>query len=404
MNIFQRFYCRCYQGLTNALMVFLSFKEPVRYEGAGTSTKVPEILKERGYRHPLVVADPAVVKLGLAKPMLDALSSAGIAYSLYDGVIPNPTFPVILAAKEKAQVDNCDCIIAIGGGSSMDTAKAAGALLANPKATPQSLGGVLKVHHRYHFLLAIPTTAGTGSEVTVAAVIVNPKTHEKFSINDPKLIPQVAILDNAILEGLPKPVISSTGMDALTHAVEAYIGHSRTTKTKAYAIKAVQLIHKSLKSFYDDPHDEEARSTMQLAAYLAGVAFTRSYVGYVHAIAHSLGGEYNVPHGLANAIILPHVLRAYGKTAYKPLASLSDCIHLTAVDASRKEKAEAFISWIEAMNASMGIPKTFDHLIKKDDIKVLSERAAHEGNPLYPVPKEMNASELAKLYEEIDPQ
>jgi Alcohol dehydrogenase, class IV len=404
MKMFQKFYCRLYQGVIRLAMNFMSFREPIRYEGEGSMSKIPSILKDKGYRRPLIVADPAMTKLGLINPLTEALTQAHISFSVYDKVVPNPTFDVVLEAKEKAQVDNCDCLIAIGGGSAIDTAKAAGALLANPRATPASLGGILKVHHRYHFLLAIPTTAGTGSEATVAAVVVNPKTHEKFSINDPKLIPNVAVLDNSLLKGLPKPVISTTGMDALTHAVEAYIGHSRTTKTKAYAIKAVQLVHSYLYHFYSDPADTEPRANMQLAAYLAGVAFTRSYVGYVHAIAHSLGGQYNVPHGLANAIILPHVLRAYGKSAEKRLAVLSDSIHLISKSASKREKAGAFINWIESINHAMGIPKTFDHLIKKEDLRALAERAAREANPLYPVPKEFDAKELYKLYKEIDPQ
>lgn len=404
MEMFQKIYCRTYQGVIRLVMHFMSFKEPVRYEGEGSVGQIPAILKEKGYRRPLIVADPAMTKLGLINHLTEALNQAQISFSVYDKVVPNPTFDVVLEAKEKAQVDNCDCLIALGGGSAIDTAKAAGALLANPHSTPASLGGILKVHRRYHFLIAIPTTAGTGSEVTVAAVIVNPKTREKFSINDPKLIPSVAVLDNSLLKDLPKQVISTTGMDALTHAVEAFIGHSRTTKTKAYAIKAVQLIHASLFSFYNDPSDSEPRANMQLAAYLAGVAFTRSYVGYVHAIAHSLGGQYNIPHGLANAIILPHVLRAYGKKAEKRLAVLCDAIHLTKKNASKKEKAVAFIAWIEALNESMAIPTVFNHLIKPEDLKALSERAAHEANPLYPVPKEFDAKELLALYKEIDPQ
>lgn len=404
MEFFAKVYCRAYQGTVRLLSNFLNFREPARIEGEGSLTKIPDALKQKGYRHPLIVADPAMTNLGLVNPLLDALKAAGFSYSIYDKVVPNPTFDVVLAAKAKAQVDNCDCLIAIGGGSAMDTAKAAGALLANPKATPSSLGGILKVHKRYHFLIAIPTTAGTGSETTVAAVIVNPKTHEKFSINDPKLIPSLAVLDNSLLRGLPKQVIATTGMDALTHAVEAFIGHSRTTKTKAYSIKAVQLIHDSLYAFYTDPTDAVSRGNMQLAAYLAGVAFTRSYVGYVHAVAHSLGGQYNVAHGLANAVILPHILRDYGKSVEKRLAVLSDAIHLTKRDATRKEKSAAFIYWIESMNTQMAIPATFNHLIKPEDIPTLAARAAHEANPLYPVPKEFDEKELEKIYKEIDPQ
>ena len=193
-------------------------------------------------------------------------------------------------------------------------------------------------------------------------------------------------------------------MDALTHAIEAFIGHERTAKTKRYSIEAVRLIDANLFAFYQDPSNEKARLAMQHASYLAGVAFTRSYVGYVHAIAHSLGGHYNVPHGLANAIILPHVLRAYSRSADKPLARLSDALQLTKNTASRHDKALAFIAWIEGMNAKMGIPKTFDHVIKPADIPILASRADKEANPLYPVPKEFDAAELASLYKEIDPQ
>jgi alcohol dehydrogenase len=274
--------------------------------------QIPLLLKKKGFMRPLIVTDPGVYSLGLCQPLEDALKAANLSYEVYSKVVPNPTFDCILEAKALAEKSNCDSLIALGGGSSMDTAKAVGALLANPKASLPSLKGVLKVHKRYPLLIAIPTTAGTGSETTVAAVVVNPKTHEKFAINDPKLIPQVAVLDSSLLAKLPPKIISSTGMDALTHAVEAYIGHERTNKTKRYSLEAVRLIDENLFLFYQDPKNQKARSLMQRAAYLAGVSFTRSYVGYVHAIAHSLGGEYNVPHGLANAVILPHVLRHYG--------------------------------------------------------------------------------------------
>jgi alcohol dehydrogenase class IV len=253
-------------------------------------------------------------------------------------------------------------------------------------------------------LIAIPTTAGTGSEATVAAVVVNPKTHEKFSINDPKLIPEVAIHDSALLADLPPKIIAMTGMDALTHAVEAYIGHCRTVKTKRYCLEAVRLIADNLPAFYANPHEPKARLALQRASYLAGVAFTRSYIGYVHAVAHSLGGQYNVPHGLANAVILPYVLRRYGKKAEKPLARLSEALTLTPYLASRKEKAAAFIRWVDEMNAKLGLPKTFDHLVKPEDIPLLAQRAAKEANPLYPVPLELSSRELQEIYKEIDPQ
>jgi alcohol dehydrogenase len=404
MNFFVRGYCRLYQKIINFASYFLSFKEPEVIQGEGASAKIPAYLHKKGFSRPLIVTDPGIYSLGLCDPLLKKLDEESLTYIVYKDVVANPTFDCINEAFAMAKKNNCDSIIAIGGGSSMDVGKAVGALMSNPKKSLSKMRGILKVRKRLPLLIAIPTTAGTGSEATLAAVVVNSKTHEKFAIEDPKLIPAVAVLDSSLLKKLPKKIISSTGMDALTHAVESYIGHSLTKKTRSYAIEAVRLISDNLYAFYSNPEDEAPRSNMQRAAYLAGVSFTRSYVGYVHAIAHSLGGEYNVPHGLANAIILPYVLKAYGVKAEKALARLSDAITLTKSGASTHEKAVAFIAWIEDMNEKMGIPKSFDHLIKPEDISLLAARANKEANPLYPVPKEMNKNELIEIYKEIDPQ
>lgn len=404
MNPLAILYCRVYQQTLNFFSHFLSFKEPEVLSGEGKCAEIPSLLKKKGFMRPLIITDPGVYSLGLCQLLEDSLKSANISYEVYSKVIPNPTFDCILEAEALAKKSNCDSLIALGGGSSIDTAKAVGALLANPRASLLSLKGVLKVHRRYALLIAVPTTAGTGSETTVAAVVVNPKTHEKFAINDPKLIPQVAVLDSSLLSKLPPKIIAATGMDALTHAIEAYIGHERTKKTKRYSIEAIRLIDENLYAFYQDPANQKARSSMQRASYLAGVSFTRSYVGYAHAIAHALGGEYNIPHGLANAVILPHVLRAYGVKAEKNLARLAEAIGVGKANAPIHERALAFIDWIEGMNEKMGIPKTFDHVIKPEDIPILSSRSEKEANPLYPVPKEFSRKELEAIYKEIDPQ
>ena len=401
MNPLRRLYCHLYQGILGIAMDFLNFKEPEIKEGVAS---VPAILNDWKATKPLIVTDSMINKLGLTKGLEDALKSKSIGYVLFSDVVPNPTFECIHKALKMYKDSNCDSLIALGGGSSIDTAKAIGALVANPKKDLMKLGGTLKVTHVYPNLIAIPTTAGTGSEATVAAVVVNEKTHYKFSINDPHLIPRVAIHDDTLLMKLPGKVISTTGMDALTHAVEAYIGHTRTEKTKRYSLEATKLISEYLFRFYSNPSDDEARKMMLKASYLAGVSFTRSYVGYVHAIAHSLGGEYNVPHGLANAVILPHVLKRYGSSCYKALSELAFAAGVGKDTSDKKTNALAFISWIEDMNKKMNIPSTFDHLIKPADISLLSKRADKEANPLYPVPKEMDAAELASIYKEIDPQ
>ncbi len=405
MNIFRQCYCRLYQGVMYIAASFLNFREPKVVEGKGSIGELPTLLKNEKKSHPLIVTDPGIVSFGLHKSLLDALTKADISYSFYDKVCPNPTFAVIEEAFSIYQKENCDSIIALGGGSSMDTAKAVGVKAVHPNKDLSKFKRVLSVGKKIPFLIAIPTTAGTGSEATVCAVIVNEKTKDKFSINDPHIIPDVAILDNSLLEGLPKKIISSTGMDTLTHAIESYIGRESTKKTKEYALQAMKLVKDNLYTFYMDQHNEEARAHMQKAAYLAGVSFTRAYVGYVHALAHALGGFYNVPHGFANAVLLPHVLKAYGKNAYARLAEVSDDLNLIDPLSGKKEKAEAVIAWINGMNQKMEIPAKFDHLIKNDkDLEALSRHADKEANPLYPVPKEMNKEELKDIYRESDNQ
>jgi len=246
-------------------------------------------------------------------------------------------------------------------------------------------------------LVAIPTTAGTGSEATLAAVISNPETHEKYPINDHSLIPHLAVLDPELTLKLPKQMTATTGMDALTHAVEAYIGRSNTKETERDAIEATRIIMQDLVAVYADGDDVVRRGNMLKAAYLAGKAFTRAYVGYVHAIAHTLGGFYGIPHGLANSVILPHMLDYFGASAEKRLADLarkSKTVDETLDDASA---AKAFIARIRAMNKSMAIPETLTG-IKSEDVPLMVKRALSEANPLYPVPRILNGQELTEVF------
>ena len=297
--------------------------------------------------------------------------------------------------------NNCEAIVAFGGGSPMDCAKGIGARVARPNKPISKMKGILKVMHKLPPLFAIPTTAGTGSETTLAAVISNPETHEKYPINDPVLIPRYAILDPRQTENLPPMMTSTTGVDALTHAVEAYIGSSNTKETKEMAIKATKLIFENLQTAYNDPHNLTARDNMQKAAYYAGVAFTRAYVGNVHAMAHTLGGFYGVPHGYANAVLLPHLLDEYGSTAYKKLAQLADVVGIKG--ANDEEKAKAFIQAIKDLNASMDIPTKISGkwTIKDEDIPTMAKRAEAEANPLYPCPKLLDQEDFIRLFHEI---
>lgn len=279
----------------------------------------------------------------------------------------------------------------------MDCAKVAGARIAKPKQPVSKMRGILKIHKKIPLFFAVPTTAGTGSETTLAAVITDKKSHYKYPINDFCLIPRYAVLDYKVTLGLPKNITATTGMDALTHAVEAYIGRSTTKHTRAMAEEAVILIKKSLKNAYDNGKDVEARTNMLKAAYCAGVAFTQSYVGYVHGVAHSLGGQYSTPHGLANAVILPYFLEEYGESCYKRLGKLARICGIAEKSDNNQKASEKFIHWVKQMNLSMNIPEHIDGIDEKD-ISKMAKHADKESNPLYPVPKLMDAKELEKMY------
>ncbi len=393
-------FCRAYQSAFKVAMNVLDWSEAELLKGAGAVKKLPAKIKELGYTNVLVVTDKGLMGLHLLDSMFEELKNEGIAYIVYDGVQPNPTIDNIEEAKNLYIGNGCQAIIAFGGGSPMDCAKACGARIARPNTEISKMRGQLKVLKKIPTLFAVPTTAGTGSEATLAAVVSNPKTHEKNAINDPVLRPKYAVLDPELTIGLPPHITSTTGMDALTHAVEAYIGHSNTENTEKKALKATELIFENLEKAYEDGKDIEAREKMLIASYYAGIAFTRAYVGYVHAIAHNLGGMYGIPHGLANAVILPYVLDYYGEAAYDRLADLAEAADLDCDDKSKEEKAKMFIAEIRRMNKAMNIPDKFEQ-IKEEDISLIADRALLEGNPLYPVPKIMNKAECVAVIRQL---
>lgn len=382
---------RVYQSVFKIAMYAFDWTEPETLEGPGAIRQLPEFIKSKGVNKVLIVTDKGLMGIHLLDSLFEELQKAGVAYVVYDGTEPNPSIENIEDARQ-LYVDNaCQGLIAFGGGSPMDCAKAAGARVSNPRIPVRKMRGVLKLVHKLPPLFAVPTTAGTGSEVTLAAVVSDRQTHEKNAINDPRLRPKYAVLDPELTTGLPPHITSTTGMDALTHAVEAYIGRSNVKSTEDYAEKATKMIFESLETAYADGKNIEARETMLKASYYAGMAFTRAYVGYVHAIAHNLGGFYGIPHGLANAVILPYVLEYYGETAHARLAKLA-VVAGVKTDGSDKEKAEAFIEAIKQMNKNMNIQDKFD-CIKEEDIPTIVERALKEGNPLYPVPKIMDKAD-----------
>lgn len=395
MNIFKKMYCRTYQGIFKMMLPVLPYREP---EILKTDSEVVEVLK--GIKNVLLVTDKGIRGLGLTKSLEDTLKNEGFNVFVYDGTVPNPTTDNVAEALKIYKGNNCNALIAFGGGSVMDCAKAVGAKVARPKKTLKQMKGVLKVGRKLPLLIAVPTTAGTGSETTLAAVITDSETRHKYAINDFPLIPKYALLKPELTVGLPKHITSTTGMDALTHAVEAYIGRSTTKKTRACALSASKAIFENLVEAYNNGQNMVAREKLLKAAYEAGVAFTKSYVGYVHAIAHSLGGKYNLPHGLANAIILPYVLKVYGKKIYKKLWKMGIYAGLFDNSISYEEGAKLFISKIEEMNRLMNIGTKINE-IKEEDIPELAKTAEKEANPLYPVPKLLTSKELEEIYHQI---
>ena len=394
MNIFKKIFCRIFQKVMHLLIPVFPYKEPYLLDGIN---EIVVTLLNNNTKQVMLVTDKGIRGLGLTSSLENLLKENNIDFVVYDATLPNPTSYNVEEARLLYLENNCNALIAFGGGSVMDCAKAVGARIIRPKMPLKKMSGLIKIRKTLPLLIAVPTTAGTGSETTVAAVIVDSNTHHKYVINDFCLIPKYAVLSPEVTISLPKHITSTTGMDALTHAVEAYIGNSKTKKTKLAAEEAVKLIFENLEKAYIDGNDLKARKNMLYASYLAGTAFTKSYVGYVHAIAHTLGGKYGVAHGLANAVLLPYVLRAYGKHAVKPLATLAKVTGLVSIDTPDAIATEIFISHIEEMNNRMQIPTKLS-CIQKSDIKQLAILADKEANPLYPVPVLWSAKELEKIY------
>ncbi len=390
-------FCRIFQGAFRLALPLMPYREP---KIVNSCTVLPSLLKKENLGSVLIVTDRGVVTNGLVAPLEAVLKDSGIGYAIYDKTQPNPTVNNVEDALSNYYENKCTALIAIGGGSSMDCAKALGARIAYPKRDVGSMKGVLRILRRIPTLIAIPTTAGTGSEVTIAAIITDPEKQYKYALMSFPLIPHYAVLDASLTYSLPKTLTATTGMDAMTHAVEAFIGRSTTKETRRLAIDAVKLIFENIETAYNDGKNHEARENMLIASYKAGIAFSKSYVGYIHAVAHSLGGKYGVPHGLANSVIMPYVLETYGKSVYKKLHALGVAAGICSKEDSEKDGAEKFIAAVRKLNESMGIPEKIPG-IREEDIPEMATHAEKEANPLYPVPKLMTKKELEVFYHMI---
>lgn len=366
----------------------LPIPKPTLMVGPGSSARLGHAICNFDHQCVLVVTDPGVSKLGLTTALLQALKAGGTAYVVFNQMQPDAPVALIEKGLVLFNKHGCDAVVAIGGGSAMDAAKAIALAAANNKH-PAQLAGYFKGLRAPVPIYAVPTTAGTGSEVTVAAVISDPDTHRKLVIADTRIVPRMAALDPTLMVGLPPDITAATGMDALTHAIEAYIGHWRTDFTDRMALSAVAMIFEALPVAHANGQDLAAREKMALAANYAGHAFTRANVGYVHAIAHQLGGLYHIPHGLANAVMLPYVLRYLRPAIGAELAALARRTKVGKKTDTEAVLAQKFLDAIDAMNARLGIPATLAAL-REDDIPALARAARCEADANYPVPMYMS--------------
>lgn len=392
-------WCRTFQGVLKVGNYFMGYRMPKYLEGPGKIKELGSFLKEKNINDVLVVTGSGMVRRGQVKPMLDGFDAAGIRYTVQTFDHPDPSSDDVELGYKTYKEHGCKAIVALGGGSRIDCAKGIAAKAVHPNKKISQLQGLLKVHWPIPPFVAIPTTAGAGSETTVAAVITDSATHRKAAINDPFLIPKYAVLDPELTVGLPPYTTATTGMDAMAHAVEAYTNHTYNTKLEnKLAKEAVKLIHDNILIAFEDGSNLEARQNMQRGAFFAGRAFTRGCVGYVHAIGHTLGGLYGVAHGHAMAVLLPHVMREFGASAHKRLAELADVCGIGG--ANEAEKANNFIRWIEETNAKMGLPDKFD-MIQDKDIDQMIAWARKEANPLYPVPVVWSKEDFRRFIESV---
>lgn len=394
MNIFKKTYCRIFQFCFKMAIPILPYYNP---KILNKVEEISTVLKKKKINCVMLITDKSIRSLDLTLPLEKSLKENNVNFVIFDGVIPNPTIRNVERARKMYLENNCKAIIGFGGGSVMDCAKAVGARIAKPNQSIQNMAGILRILKKIPLLFAIPTTAGTGSETTVATVITDPVAKHKYMISDFPLIPKYAVLDPNVIKTLPPHITAAVGMDVLVHAIEAYIGNSTTKKTRAQAIEATRLVYNNLLNSYQNGNDLEARRNMMRASYLAGCAFTVSYVGYCHAISHSLSGFYNTPHGLANAIIIPYVLEAYGEKIHKKLKDLAVTAGICFEGITDEDAAKLFIQSIKELNRKMGIGEKISE-IQKEDIDILATNADAEANPVYPTPVLMDKEELEKFY------
>lgn len=384
-----------HQGL-KWLTTALPMRSPKVFEGEGSCDELCRHIAGTGIQRLFVVTDADLVRLGLLQPILEQLQAQGISVTLFDGIQPDPTVEQIDTGAEQMRKHDCQAVLAVGGGSPIDAAKVISACAANRKPVKQ-LTGMFRIRKRPKRIYAIPTTAGTGSEVTVAAVVTDPENNRKLPVVDGKLVPHAVALDGSLTLGLPPKMTAATGMDVLTHAIEAYVSRAASRQTQQYAASAARRTFRYLPRAFDNGNqDLEARQQMLLASNEAGRAINQASAGYVHAIAHQVGARYHTPHGLANAVILPSVLQFSRPAIDSKLAELALYCGLAAPGASDTELADCLLQEVAALNEKFGIPKTIEGM-REDDIPSLAQAALREARMMYAVPRIMREQDCHAL-------
>ncbi len=370
------------------------------YHGAGAVQEIAAEAKGRGFKKAFVCSDPDLVKFGVTKKVLDVLDGAGLAYELYSNIKPNPTIENVQTGVAAYQKSGADYLIAVGGGSSMDTAKAVGIIINNPDfADVRSLEGVAATTQKSVPIFAVPTTAGTAAEVTINYVITDAEKNRKMVCVDPKDIPVVAFVDPDMMSSMPKGLTAATGMDALTHAIEGYITAGAWELSDMFHLKAIEIISRSLRGAVDNT--PEGRADMALGQYVAGMGFSNVGLGIVHSMAHPLGALYDTPHGVANAIILPTVMEYNAQATGDKYQYIAQAMGVTGSESmTQEEYRKAAVDAVRKLSEDVGIPKDLKEIVKEEDIPFLAQSAYDDacrpGNP-----RETSVEEIAELYRSL---
>lgn len=392
------FLLRFRQALFSPIQKIQLYMQPKIIKGEHALLDLVDVLKEKHLTHYMIVTTPGFIKRGTLQSFFDALNQNDIQYSIFHDIKPDPEICDVEKFKEIFVKEGCQALIAIGGGSVIDCSKAALACIQMKNLDVKTVLHTGRVSKPLPLLIAVPTTAGTGSEVTAGAVITDPIKKRKYALSHLFLIPKYAVLDSSLLVSLPSNMTAYTGMDALTHAIEAYINCFNNRKTNEYALCAIKAIFQNLVPSFEDGLNKHYRLELLEASYNAGVAISNNYVGYIHAIAHGIGGMYHLQHGMINAIILPIVLEEYGDAITKKLVHIADIIGINGC--TDKEKVERFIRKLKELNRIFSIPTSIPE-IKDEDIHYLAIGAEKEGNPSYPTPVTWDVEQFEKVIRKI---